>query len=229
MKLNQKKLSELFHKSNRLIHFVRERKNYFVRNDEEIEWVKHKALVTVINAMNREKEFESEDHINFYVMQVIDHSFQAYFQFKSALKRQGDERLESELIYNDDDGYNAYTANAITDDGVDIKDDFAYVMSVANDIIDDIGLDIIKLKMQCLNEREIADKLNISQQRVNSKYKSVIKQIKKYVQGDNKKYRPTPSREIMPSVRAEDRAKSEAENKKARDNYIKVLSIISSK
>lgn len=227
MTISKQKLLELFPKDNRLIHFVRKKNGYFVRNDEEVEWIKHKAMVEIIKVHNSKKEFESEDHINYYVMRSIQNAFMSLWKYNEAQKRQGDERVESDLIYGEDESYNVYLRSAVTDDKTWLKDDMAYVMSVAEDVLDEQEQYILQLILQSKNYREISDLVNMSHQGVRQKHQRIIKKIKSYVSGTHKKNHENRDRKAVQDLREINRRKSARKEQEKRDNYRKVLALIS--
>lgn len=229
MTISKQKLTELFPKDNRLIHFVRKKNGYFVRNDEEVEWIKHKAMVEIIKVHNSKKEFESEDHINYYVMRSIQNAFMSLWKYKEAQKRQGDERVESDLIYGEDESYNLFLRSAVSDDNRAMKDDIDYIMSVAEDALDELELEILGMIMQSKNYREISDIINISHQGVRQKHLRIIKKIKSYVSGDHKKNNEKRDRKAVQDLRESRRRESARKEKKKRDNHSKVLALISTK
>lgn len=72
MKISQELLKKFFPRDNRFIYYVMKRNKRVVYSDEWIDSIRYYALVTVMNAVNKDKEFDSIEHIHNWVMTAID-------------------------------------------------------------------------------------------------------------------------------------------------------------
>lgn len=75
MQISQGVLVRHFPQDNRFIHYTLRKRGRVVREDETILSVRHIALVQVMSAMNKGKEFDDEAHITNYIMMAIDRAY----------------------------------------------------------------------------------------------------------------------------------------------------------
>ena len=97
MKISQGILKKHFPSDNRFIHYVLRKNGRVVRSDETILSVRHKALVQVIRAANKEKEFDDEAHITNYIMLAIDRAYCGVLRDSNLLKNNYPQHLHQHV------------------------------------------------------------------------------------------------------------------------------------
>lgn len=181
MKISQGILKKHFPSDNRFIHYVLRKNGRVVRSDETILSVRHKALVQVIRAANKEKEFDDEAHITNYIMLAIDRAYCGVLRDSNLLKNNLPIRSYSD--YTDDNEMNdttLYDGNIIDETHYD--NTIEHILGFIKNISTPLRYDYFhKRYIEGYNPTEIAKLYGVTQQAVSFQLSRVRDDIKKHI------------------------------------------------
>jgi DNA-directed RNA polymerase specialized sigma24 family protein len=181
MQISQGILLRHFPSDNRFIHYTLRKKGRVVREDETILSVRHIALVQVLKAVNKEKEFESEAHITNYIMTAIDMAYCNVLRDSNLLKNNLPIRSYSD--YTDDNQMNDTTlfdGDVVTEDYYDNTIDhiLGFIESVSTPLRYEY---FTKRYLEGYSATDIAEHYGVTQQAVSFQLSRVKEDIKKNI------------------------------------------------
>lgn len=118
MKITDKDLKAWFPADRRFLHFCAKYYGYSFYNDETVERANHLAVLNVMRLVNRDEEFENEQHMTGIIMSSFRYAIlNSYSSGMSANQRNLEMYNESQLTYGEgSDEYNKYLSSAVSSD-----------------------------------------------------------------------------------------------------------------
>ena len=181
MKISQGILVRHFPEDNRFIHYTLRKRGRVVREDETILSVRHTALMQVMKAYNKGKEFESDAHITNYIMTAIDKAYCGVLRDSNLLKNNLPIRPYSD--YTDDNQMNDTTlfdGKVIDDSHYDNSKEV--LLKFIRDICTPLRYDYFyKRYIEGYSSTEIARQYGVTQQAVSFQLSKLKEDIKKHL------------------------------------------------
>lgn len=181
MLISQGILKKHFPNDNRFIHYVLRKNGRVVRNEETILSVRHNALVQIIQAINKEKEFDDEAHITNYIMLAIDRAYCGVLRDSNLLKNNLPIRSYSD--YTDDNQMNDTTLfDGKVIDTSHYDNTIDHLLGFIQRISTPLRYDYFhKRHIEGYSVPEIANMYGVTQQAVSFQLSRVRDDIKKYI------------------------------------------------
>ena len=231
MILTEKKMSELFPRDDRFLHFVARKNGLFFFCDEDVLTARHYAIIAVNRLYQSKFEFDDEIHLMGVVEQNFRWSIFAMIKHNEALKRSVDIKPESYFGVDGNEDMATYVQLAQSDDSKKMNCDVEYLKTIAQMFLNEDELRLFEMRMDGFTYREMGDKLGgISNERIRTMHNKILRKIKKTyerekIRGEQRINTPHSKVDVKEIPRRVRNKPSSADETRARD-YSEVLSYL---
>jgi DNA-directed RNA polymerase specialized sigma24 family protein len=230
MKLTEDIIRDVFPRNKRFLHYVAKINGYAFKNQEAVDRAHYYAAENITKLYQKDIDFESNEHMYGYIIKSFSYGIMRSFKQGKKAEFNDAMSVESDLIYGEDDSYNVFLNNAVSND-IEYDNSDQVLLREIESVCSDNEKKIIRLKLDGFNTTEIAKELDFSVSYVNERIKGIKKKYKKTKLEIKKKRQDEIQKEIAARydrqnaerLRIEAQRKRDEEIKKARDRAAKAL------